>query len=32
MPNDDNPNRSKFFNGFLYDQKTEDLYLSGKAQ
>jgi len=32
MPNYDKPNRSKFFNGPLYDQMTEDLHLTGKAQ
>jgi len=32
MPNDDKPNRSKYFNGPLYDQMTEDLHLTGKAQ
>jgi len=32
MPNDDKPNRSKFFKGPLFDQMTKDLHLNGKAQ
>jgi len=32
MPNDEKLNRSKFFNGPLYDQTTEDLHLTGKGQ
>jgi len=32
MPNDYKPNRSQFIKGPLYDQTTEDLHLTGKAQ
>ena len=32
MANYDRPNRSKYFNGPIYDQMAEDLQLNGKAQ
>ncbi len=32
MASYDRPNRSKYFNGPIYDQMAEDLQLTGKAQ